>query len=244
MKPIIGITVGCQFDPKDERSRGNISLNWNYVEQVALAGGVPIVVPPTADPETLSPVLDGWLIPGGDDIDARHWGEENHPKSQLQDPSRFEIESALYRLSHPDMPILGICYGCQFLNVARGGSLIQHLPDVVPGEYHSGGTLDAVAIENDSRLGSIVGREVKGKSYHHQAVGRVGDRLRVVGRHVDGTVEALEATDRPWVIGVQWHPERTPDDVATQSLFREFVAAAARYKASKSAPLAAVPGGS
>ncbi|MFQ3587122.1 MAG: gamma-glutamyl-gamma-aminobutyrate hydrolase family protein [Fimbriimonadaceae bacterium] len=242
MKPIVGITVECKFDPEDARSRGNMSLNWNYAEQIALAGGVPIVIPPTADPEALVPILDGWLIPGGNDIDARHWGEPNHPKSELQDPSRFEIEAALFRLSSPEMPILGICYGCQFLNVARGGSLIQHLPDVVPGEHHSGGTLDRAVVETDSKLGSIVGAEVTGRSYHHQAVGRVGDGLTVVARHADGTVEAIEATDRPWLIGVQWHPERTPDDAATQNLFREFVAAAARYRAAKSARLLGVGG--
>lgn len=88
-----------------------------------------------------------------------------------------------------------------------------------------------------------MGSEVTGRSYHHQAVGRVGDGLRVVARHADGTVEALEATDRPWLIGVQWHPERTPEDAATQNLFREFVAAAARYRATKAPELSGTAGG-
>jgi len=232
MKPLIGISVDCHHDPEDVRSRGKLQLNWNYAQAVAEAGGVPLLIPPMADMAALAGVIHGWLIPGGDDIDASQWGEENHPKASLQDPARFDGERRMYEAADPEMPILGICYGCQFLNVKRGGTLIQHVPDVVGHEEHSGGTLQAYPVDPESQLSRIVGvDEIVGKSYHHQAVGRTGDGLRVVSKHSDGTIEALEATDRPWMIGVQWHPERTLEDAATRRLFEEFVKAAAKYAA-------------
>lgn len=236
MKPVIGITVECKHNPEDERSRGDFKLNWNYAEMVAEAGGIPLVIPPMADMKEVAPLLDGWLIPGGDDIDAARFGEENHPKVSLQDPARYESEAALWKEISPEMPVLGICYGCQFINVIRGGSLVQHLPDVVHHEAHSGGTLQTYSLEADSRTAQILGTSTpQGKSYHHQGVGRIGEGLRVTGSHEDGTVEALEATDRSWLIGVQWHPERTPNDDATKRLFTSFIEAAANFKKSKGA---------
>lgn len=231
-KPIIGITVESKHSPDDDRSQGSMALNWNYAQAIANAGGVPLVIPPQADMSAVAPLLDGWLIPGGLDIDAARFGEVNHASVELQDPARYESEAALYSAVRSDMPILGICYGCQFLNVVRGGSLIQHLPDVLQGgEYHSGGTLATVQLDPDSKLSDIVGtREMSGKSYHHQAVGKLGRGLAVTAKHEDGTVEAIEATDRPWVIGVQWHPERTPNDDATKRLFKGFVEAAAEFR--------------
>lgn len=230
-KPIIGITVECKSDPADVRTRGNFSLNWNYAQAIAEAGGVPIVIPPTADPATIADLIDGWLIPGGDDIDAAHFGETNHPKVELQDPARFAIEKEIFARIDPAMPVFGICYGCQFLNVARGGTLEQHLPDRVGGDHHTGGTLGPNAIAPESLLAAAAQTDrIVGKSYHHQAVGAVGEGLKAVAHHADGTIEAVEATDRPWMIGVQWHPERTLEDPATRRLFESFVAAAAQFR--------------
>lgn len=223
MSPLIGITVEAVHEPEDTRTRGRLYLNWNYAEAVAEAGGVPLLIPPMADMERIASLIDGWLIPGGLDIDAARFGEANHPKVELQEPKRFEGEQALLEHLDSDVPVLGICYGCQFINVVRGGTLIQHLPDVVNHEDHSGGTPQEYAID-ESKLSKIVGsNHVLGKSYHHQAVGSVGSNLEVVGRAKDGTIEAIEATDRPWMIGVQWHPERTLEDEATRRLFAEFV---------------------
>lgn len=232
-RPVIGITLECREAPDDARTMGELKLNWNYAAAIAEAGGIPLIVPPQADAEAVAPLLDGWLIPGGLDIDAARFGEVNHPLVQLQDPARFQSESALFDALPAEVPILGICYGCQFLNVKRGGSLEQHIPDRPGTALHEGGTLDEMAIEPDSRLGMILGPRAAGKSYHHQAVGRLGNGLRAVARHRDGTIEGIEAEDRPFLIGVQWHPERTLDDPASRSLFHEFVKAARAFRATR-----------
>lgn len=234
MKPIIGISVDCKQEPDDARTGGKLTLNWNYAQAVAEAGGVPILIPPTADMVAVAEIIDGWLIPGGDDIDAKHFGEENHPKVELQDPARFDGEARLYKAAPKDLPIFGICYGCQFVNVMRGGSLVQHLPDVVGHEEHTGGTVQGYQLESNSRVANIIGdTAIEGKSYHHQAVGRVGSGLEVVAKNEDGTVEAVEAQDHPWLIGLQWHPERTLSDPKTRKIFTDFVDAANRYKQAK-----------
>jgi len=234
LKPIIGITVESKHDPEDTRTRGKIELNWNYGQAIADAGGVPLVIPPMADMEAVARVIDGWLIPGGLDIDAAHFGEETHEACELQDPSRFEAESSLFRLIPKEMPILGICYGCQFINVISGGSLIQHLPDVEGAAVHTGGPTQRYWLDEDSKLKQIVSEsEVHGKSYHHQAIKAVGANLSVVAKAEDGVIEAVESQDRPWLIGVQWHPERTLDSPESVRLFTNFIEAAiqfARYR--------------
>lgn len=230
-RPIIGITLECRLDPSDERSQGDMKLNWNYAQAVVDAGGAPILIPPQTDASTIAPVIDGWLIPGGLDIDASRFGQANHDLVELQDPARYASESALFDQLPTETPILGICYGCQFLNVKMGGTLEQHIPDRLGGDdRHSGGTLDAADLDPDSKLGCIMGPRVVGKSYHHQAIERVADGLKVVGRHADGTIEAIESVDRPWVIGVQWHPERTQQSPETKRLFAAFIAAAAAFR--------------
>jgi putative glutamine amidotransferase len=134
-----------------------------------------------------------------------------------------------------DLPVLGICYGCQFLNVKRGGTLIQHVPDAVGHEEHSGGTMQTYSVLDASALArSALASTIEGKSYHHQAVDLVGDGLVVSARAQDGTIEAIEDQSKAFWVGVQWHPERTPEDVATQNLFRAFIGAAAIYRGSKS----------
>lgn len=232
MKPLIGITVNAKEEPAD-KTGGKLWLNWNYAQVVADAGGIPVLIPPQADKAELCKVLHGWLIPGGDDIDAKHFGEENHPAVKPIEEERYQSEAELYQNADPNMPVLGICYGCQFINVMRGGKLIQHLPDVVDHESHEGGTEQSYTIREGSKLQSIVGAQTTGKSYHHQAVGPVGEGLTVVAEHEDGMVEALEATDRPWMIGVQWHPERTFEDERSRKLFEAFIDAARRYAESK-----------
>lgn len=231
MKPLIAITTECDFDDSNPRSKGKISLNYNYAEQVALAGGNPVLVTPLTDLDAMASLIDGWLIPGGADMDASHFGEANHPEVELMNPKRWEMEYAFYKKVDPNLPILGICFGCQFINVMRGGSLIQHLPDVVSHGEHSGGTMQSYSLTEGSHLGSHTGvKEIEGASYHHQAINRVGDGLSVVASHEDGTIEAVEDPQHPYFVGVQWHPERTPEDLATKNLFRSFIEAARQYR--------------
>lgn len=233
MKPIIGISVDCRQDPEEPRTRGKLELNWNYAQAITDAGGVPLIIPPMADMAVIASLIDGWLIPGGMDIDAATFGEENHPAVELQDPARYEAESRLFREIDADLPVLGICYGCQFLNVVHGGSLEQHVPDRVGHGDHSGGMLQSYPLQ-ESKLRSIVGADLMtGKSYHHQAVSRIAEGLTVTARHEDGTIEALESIQRPWMIGVQWHPERTPEDEPTRRLFEDFVRQAATFAQNK-----------
>jgi putative glutamine amidotransferase len=236
MKPIIGITVDCEPDPANARTGGKLELNWNYAQAVSDAGGVPILIPPTADMSEVARIIDGWLIPGGNDIDASNWGERNHPEVKTIEAERFEGEQRLMQSIPAEMPVLGICYGCQFINVARGGSLIQHLPDSLGHDQHRGGTMQRYQLDGSSKLASAMGTGcVEGKSYHHQAVDKPGVGLRVVAKDEEGLIEAIEATDRPWMLGVQWHPERTTEDQATQKLFANFVEACAAYARSKQA---------
>ena len=234
MKPLIGITVESEYDSGNDRSNGKLILNWNYAERISEAGGNPILIYPLTDLEWAAKHIDGWLIPGGADMDAAHFGEENHPAVELMNPKRWEMEDALYGLVDPQMPILGICFGCQFMNVKRGGSLVQHLPDLVHHDEHTNGTMQAYELVQDSKLEQFTGvHRVVGKSYHHQAVKNVGEGLKVVAGYEDGTVEAVEDDSKPFFVGVQWHPERTPEDDATKNLFRAFIQAAEAYSKGK-----------
>ncbi len=229
MKPLIGITVEGKRDEADARSGGSMTLNWNYAQVVSDAGGVPLIIPPMADMAAVSKVIHGWLIPGGSDIDPGRYGEAKHPEAKLQDPSRYEGEAALYKAAPLDLPILGICYGCQFLNVVRGGSLDQHIPDQLGHTRHEGGTVERHRVEPSQLARLLQTDEVEGRSYHHQAIARVGEGLRITSRDHEGVIEAVEAEDRPWLIGVQWHPERTATDPVTNRLFVGFIDAARQY---------------
>jgi gamma-glutamyl-gamma-aminobutyrate hydrolase PuuD len=211
-----------------------LSLRWNYAERVKEAGGNPVLLTPLTDPEEISGMLDGWLIPGGDDMDAKNFGQANHPEVTLADPSRFEFEKRLWDVIDPEMPVLGICYGCQFVNVARGGSLHQHIPEFLGHDQHSGGTLGHNEIDPNSELAIATKcTSIIGKSYHHQAVDKLGAGLKITARSQDGIIEAIEDPDHPFLVATQWHPERTPDDQATLNLFRTFVAKASEFRERK-----------
>jgi putative glutamine amidotransferase len=233
VKPLIALTLDVRPGETGEGKGGKHILDRLYSDVIAEAGGIPLLAPPCADPVELADIVHGWLIPGGFDIDAAIYGEENHPQSELQDPSRYALESAFYAAFPTEAPVLGICYGCQLVNVLRGGTLRQHLPDELGHDEHRGGTWHTLEVEPDSRLGSIVGKEIAGRCFHHQAIGRLGAGLRVASRSDDGVIEAIEATDRPWLIAVQWHPERSMCNAPNQKLIREFVEVARAYAESR-----------
>lgn len=205
-----------------------------YVHAIDRAGGRPLLVPLTAGgvEETLAAV-DGMLFPGGADLDPELYGQEPHEATFGVDGERDQaeltlLEEALAR----DMPVLAVCRGSQVLNVARGGDLQQHLPDVVGDETHKhmpGEFADHdVTIEAGTRLAALVGAGAPVKSHHHQGFGRIGEGLRAAARAEDGTIEAVEDPELRFAVGVLWHPEAGED----LRLFEELVRNARAYRAS------------
>lgn len=204
-----------------------------YVRQIEAAGGRPLIVPPSEDaiPETLD-ALDGILFSGGADIDPSEYGHEPHPETTQTRPERDRGELALLQAAlERDMPVLAVCRGSQILNVARGGDLVQHLPEVVGHEKHKhtpGVFADhEVEVKEGTRLASLLGGRAPVKSHHHQGFGRVGEGLVEAAWAEDGTLEAIEDPARRFAVGVLWHPEEGQD----AELFRALVEEAAAYRA-------------
>jgi putative glutamine amidotransferase len=232
-KPVIGIT---SYAPERvswgiwEAPAALIPLV--YVEAVTRAGGRPLVVPPAEDAidETLD-ALDGIVFSGGEDIHPRAYGAEAHPMTTGVHEGRDKAEIALLRAAlELDMPVLAICRGSQVLNVALGGDLVQHLPEVVGDDKHKhtpGVFADHdIEIRGGTRLESVLGDRAPVKSHHHQGYGRLGEGLREAAWAEDGTVEALEEPSRRFAVGVLWHPEEGEDT----ALFEALVAQAAEYR--------------
>ncbi|HEV7363105.1 MAG TPA: gamma-glutamyl-gamma-aminobutyrate hydrolase family protein, partial [Solirubrobacteraceae bacterium] len=201
--------------------------------------GLAVLLPPDAaladQPDQILDLIDGLMLAGGADIDPAVYGAERHAETvdTVPDRDRFEVALARGALAR-DLPVLGICRGMQLLNVARGGTLRQHLPDEVGHHDHrrTPGTFDGA--DHDVRLaeGSLAARCAAElvhatKSHHHQGVARIGDGLEVTGWAVmDDLPEALEAPDRRYALGVQWHPEADEGSRLIASL----VEAAAAYR--------------
>jgi gamma-glutamyl-gamma-aminobutyrate hydrolase PuuD len=208
------------------------------VDSVEHAGGRPLVLPPTDDDAAaVLDLLGALIVSGGPDLDPALYGAEPHPQTDPARPERdrFELELLSGALER-DMPVLAVCRGSQVLNVARGGDLVQHLPEVVGHERHKhtpGQFADhSVALDADSRLARVLGgAHAPVKSHHHQGYGRVGEALRPVAWADDGTVEALEDPDKRFALGVLWHPEEGED----KALFEALVAEARRYRDERSA---------
>jgi len=199
-----------------------------YVDAVSAAGGRPIVLPPLpcAVDETLG-ALDGLILCGGPDLDPALYGQQPVPATTAVTPERDAAELALVRAAlHLELPVLGICRGMQLINVAHGGSLVQHLPDAVGHDGHRtrAGHFDVhpVSVEPASRVGAILGSQAEVCSGHHQGLDEIADGLRAVAWADDGSVEAVEAPEREFVLGVLWHPEEGQD----RRLFAGLVAAA------------------
>jgi len=202
-----------------------------YVQMMEAAGGRPLLVPPSEEgiEETLD-ALDGILFSGGADIDPAEYGQDAHPETIGTRPVRDRGELALLTAAlERDMPVLAVCRGSQVLNVARGGDLVQHLPDIVGDDRHkqtNGVFADHdVEIDEDTRLGSLLGQRAPVKSHHHQGVDRLGEGLKVSGWSVEEAdlIEAIEMPGRGFGLGVLWHPEEDVRDRVVGAL-----AAAAR----------------
>jgi putative glutamine amidotransferase len=206
-----------------------------YVKALEGAGGRPVLIPPSEHgvQETLDAV-DGLLFSGGSDLDPDLYDQEPHDQTFGVVPERDRAELALLEAALVrDLPVLAVCRGSQVLNVARGGDLVQHLPDIVGDDKHKhtpGSFADHdVTLQPGTRLASLLGDHAPVKSHHHQGFGRVGDGLRVAAHAEDGTIEAVEDPSRRFALGVLWHPEAGED----LKLFEVLVAAARDYRASR-----------
>jgi putative glutamine amidotransferase len=209
----------------------------NYIRAVRESGGIPIVLPNTDGSvdriDDYLALLDGLLMPGGADIPPSEYGEEAHETVEILDDARFHFEKALISawMKKTDKPLLGICLGSQWINVASGGSLVQDIPSEFNVNHRE--TNHPVTIEPDSRLGRIFGAtKLEVNSWHHQSVRKLGDGLRVAATSPDGIIEATETTDPDrFLIGVQWHPEKLmPDNTTQAKLLEAFIEAAAAEK--------------
>jgi putative glutamine amidotransferase len=205
------------------------------VQAVEHAGGRPVLIPPSEDgvEETLAAV-DGLVFSGGSDLDPELYDVEPHEATSGVVPERDRAELVLLEAALArDMPVLAVCRGSQVLNIARGGDLVQHLPDVVGDDKHKhtpGSFADHdVTLEPGTRLAELLGDHAAVKSHHHQGFGRVGQGLRVAAHAEDGTVEAVEDPSHRFALGVLWHPEAGED----RKLFEELVGAAAEYRATR-----------
>lgn len=235
--PLIGITT------YGRNAENEFTLPAEYVEAVRRAGGIPVLIPAgETEIDALLSRLDGLILSGGGDVDPELYAGSRHMEIYMIDAERDGMEMTLARRVATDgLPTLCICRGLQVLNVALGGSLVEHLPDEV-GEaithrnppsgraQISSYALHPLRVEGASRLAEILGAvELEPASWHHQAVRRLADGLRVTARADDGTIEAAEAEAHPWLVAVQWHPEITAaDDPAQQRIFDAFVAAAGK----------------
>jgi putative glutamine amidotransferase len=210
---------------------GASALPRAYFDAVERAGGQPVLVDDARDPKALLARVDALVLTGGPDVDPALYGEAPHPAVYGVDRRADDFESTLADVAVArGVPVLAICRGFQVLNVARGGSLHQHVPDEPgvpphgrPGEA-GGARLHEVQLDGDSLLADVMdATRVTVSCHHHQAVARLGDGLRVVGRAGDGIVEAMEL-DGSFVLAVQWHPEDTAgDDRSQQRLFDALV---------------------
>jgi len=232
LNPLIGITSVYKVDEKDKMAY--TLVNFAYVQAVAEAGGVPVVLPTIDDDRILRRYLqslDGLILVGGGDVPPSTYGQQPHQTVKPLPPQRYDFERKLITLwLASGKPILGICLGMQFTNVVAGGTLIQDIPsqigtDVDHRAYHT------VKIEPNSLLAKILGAEqARVFSSHHQAVGDLGMGLIVAARSEDGIVEALERVNGGFGLFVQWHPELTDDIEHRDAIFSALVQASAPRK--------------
>jgi putative glutamine amidotransferase len=223
-RPLIGISA--YVEPADWavwRGVRAVLVPEAYTRAVTAAGGRAVVLPPDDSDADVLAILDGLLLAGGADVGPGRYGQQPHPRTEDR-PDRDAGELTLLTAAlAADLPVLGVCRGMQLLAVAYGGTLDQHLPDVLGSEAHR--PAPAVYGTHPVRFapGSLAARTMAGieqvNSYHHQAVATPG-RLAVTGWAADGVIEAVEDPGRPFVLGVQWHPEIEPDPRPITALVR------------------------
>ncbi len=233
--PIIGITTN---QSRNANGQPTIMLMQSYIDAVMQAGGVPVLIPSLIAEDGWDAVyhrLDGVLFSGGGDIGLEYSPGETHPRIDDVDPARDSIELKMVQAAAADgKPFLGICRGCQVVNVALGGNLYTHIPDQLPNalDHSYPGNMRTVLvheikIEEGTHTAEIFGEPIiKVNSLHHQGLKNIAPSLRVAGHALDGLIEAIELPDHPFGLAVQWHPEWLTDQAGTRNLFRKFVEAA------------------
>ncbi|RDH74838.1 gamma-glutamyl-gamma-aminobutyrate hydrolase family protein [Mycolicibacterium moriokaense] len=238
--PVLGLTTYLQQAQTGIWDVHASFLPAIYMEGVNLAAGTAVLLPPQpADSvERVLDGLDGVIITGGRDMDPASYGQQRHPATDepvQANRERDRWEAALvHGAIRRGMPVLGICRGAQVVNVALGGTLHQHLPDVLGHTRHQQGnavfSTSGVRTVAGTRLAALIGDTSDVQCYHHQAIDLLGQGLIVSARDVDGVIEAVEIPGENFVLAVQWHPEERLDDIR---LFVAVVAAAAQYATGK-----------
>jgi putative glutamine amidotransferase len=234
-RPVIGICTALERARWSVWDEEAMLLPRSYITAIQRAGGLAVLLVPdpvdNEDPAQLLDLIDGLVLAGGADIDPASYGEPAHPETTGTVPERDIFELSLARGAiERDMPLLGICRGMQLLNVACGGTLLQHLPERFGHHEHRRvvGSFDGADHDVDLRDGSLAMRVVgeschATKSHHHQGIDRLGEGLDVSGvSSMDGLPEAIELAGARFVLGVQWHPEADE----TSSVIGALVAAA------------------
>jgi gamma-glutamyl-gamma-aminobutyrate hydrolase PuuD len=234
MKPIIGINVDIEPGPAQAAI-----VQGNYFHAVLKAGGIPVLIPPMPD-DDLNEVLariNGLLLIGGNDYDPKHYHEQACKEVKLAAPARDDFDLRLIQRAvvGSNVPVLGICAGAQALNIGLGGSLYQDIPSEFPASkvehsskngWESGWHNHVVKLEPQSKLAKIYPKlSFAVPTSHHQSVKRLGAGLTACAHAEDGVIEAVEYADKPFAVGVQWHPERDFDN--NKPLFDTFIKFAA-----------------
>jgi len=235
MRPLIGVTTS-ELRPSaagtlrrhGEPPHAEMALGMTYLRVIEAVGGIPVVLPPIGDAEAYLDRLDGICLSGGPDLDPSNYGaRDRHAELGPTEPGLDAFELALARAAdRRGMPLLGVCRGAQTLNVARGGTLHQHLPDHRQPEPATQ-TTHTVTIRAGSRLARVAGRGALAvNSFHHQAVDRLGTGLRACAHSPDGTIEAIEGLGGRFLLAVQWHAEGLTSEPRHRALFEGLVEAA------------------
>jgi putative glutamine amidotransferase len=231
-KPLVGINTDLRIPAKGRAPVSVVATG--YVDCVLASGGIPIIVPPLTKEADLKPVvdrLDALMLIGGDDLDPKRLGMPAHPAIKTALPRREDCDRLLVRMAtERKMPVLGVGFGMQLLNVIFGGTIYQHLPEDLPRALPhkdplGGSHRHGIEITPGTRLDDIYGDgEIRVNSSHHQAVRRVSNKFRVAAVAPDGVIEAIEAIDPDWFcMGVQWNPASETASALDLQLFEALI---------------------